>query len=209
MSYITRDVPDAEYAGLLESFLGAAAENADALGLSPVEIEAMQNEVDAYRQSVSDVFTARANYAGAVSAKEARKARTQAMINGAAKVWRANIAISPEILDQVMVAPHKTPRTLTTPNMVTDVTLTPNEVGELTIRWNVNGNIPKTVYIIEMASDSRGPWTQISAVTTRKFRYVGTPGTQVWFRVSARRRGISSSPCNPVGIWSNGLQKAA
>ena len=207
MSYITRDIPDLEYAAILTSFLNAAAENADALGLSSVEIEAMSVEFAAYQQAAKDVVTARAEYAAAVTAKEEQKANARAIVSGAARMWRANTSIPGDILDKVMVAPHSTPKTLSAPTTVTNVTITNNEVGELTIRWNANGNIPKTLYLIETAPTGSGPWTLVATVTAKKFRMPGTPGTPIWIRVSAQRRGISSNPCNAVSLWADGSAK--
>ena len=209
MSYITRDIPDADYDSALESFLEAAAANAAALGLSPEEIEAMSTEFAAYHQAVVAVVTARAKLAAAVTAKEELKANARAMVNSAAKAWRANIAIPEEILELVQVAPHRAPKALTAPNVVTDVVVTADGGGDLTIRWNPNGNIPRTLYMVETAPTGSGPWTLVATVTAKKFRMQGTPGTPMWFRVRAQRRGISSNACNPVSIWTGGTLKIA
>lgn len=201
MSYITKDIADDDYLSQVRAFAEGAALNAAALGLSPEDIELLNQEIGDLDTRLVSVVTARAALSGAVTAKEEQLMRVRKIVAMMAKTWRADPEIPDEVLDQVMVAPHSPRRVISRPSVVTDLVINANGQGEISLKWNPNGNTKGTVYLVETSATGSGPWVVLDAVTSRKFSIEATPGEPIWFRVRAKRGTRVGGFCNPVGMW--------
>ena len=96
------------------------------------------------------------------------------------------------------------------------MTATGLAAGVNVLQWNSGGNMTGVQYVIEFMTKTTA-WTRIDAVTPRRYEHTGqTPGVPILYRVSARRRGITSLPSNEAAVYAEGtgtptltLQKAA
>ena len=89
--------------------------------------------------------------------------------------------------------------------------------GVNVLQWNSGGNVTGVQYVIEYMTKTTA-WTRIDAVTPRRYEHTGqTPGVPTFYRVSARRRSVTSLPSNEASVYAEGasttpvltLQKAA
>ena len=204
MSFITTEQSDGDYLSNLGAFLEAAAVNAEVLGLTAGEMEMLLTEVQALDSAMVNAVTARAAAMAATTAKEAQLERLRGAVAMLAASWRANPTIPDEVLDELMVAPHKVSRRVSAPSVVRDLVLTATGGGLITLRWGAGGNIKGTVYQIECCSSPDGHWVLLDTVTARKFERVFEPGVPVWFRVRAKRGSRVSGACLPVSMWAGG-----
>jgi hypothetical protein len=164
--------------------------------LSPTDLSDMGKVFSDFSTSLNAAGAAKTAAQTATTDKNAKRK--------GAKVFRANQAVPDSVLESLLLPPHVTPPTHSAPTQPTNLTLSVNSVGDVTLGWNRNGNPSGTIFNIETAEVSEGPWTTFDMTTKTKLAYQGTPGTPVWFRVSAKRNGNTSSFSLPISLWANG-----
>lgn len=202
--YITDAMTDDQYAIALQTFVNVAALNATVLNLTPTEVATIANTAEAFRDNVLEVDAKKFDLRKATSSKNDVRSDARTIVSNYAKEWRANNAISDGILANLQLPPHKPPVNRTPPTTPTELVLSVDNVGVLTLRWNRNGNKPTTIFEVETAESSAGPWATTDVTTKTKITYEGTPGVPVWFRVKARRANFTSFPSMPISMWDNG-----
>lgn len=204
MPYITQTTADGPLNSQLQSFLATAEAQSVKLGLTAPDIEAMGELYTAFSTSLAASDTAKAASKAATTAKNTAKRLARANVSAWAKIWRADENISDDLLNELMLAPHNTPGQHSAPTTPTDVTASLNNESVITLKWKRNGNTSGTIFSIETAEDGSGPWTMLDATTKTKFSTQGTPGTTQWFRIVAKRDGMSATPTNPISVWTGG-----
>lgn len=204
MLYITQTTADGPLNSQLQSFKETAEANDAALGLDAAALQTMTTLYSAFSTALAAADTAKAASKAATTAKNTAKRLARANVSSWAKIWRADENISDELLNELMLPPHNTPGQHTAPTTPTDVTASLNNESVITLKWKRNGNTSGTIFSIEAAEDGSGPWTMLDATTKTKFSTQGTPGTTQWFRIIAKRDGMSATPTNPISVWTGG-----
>lgn len=202
--YITEENADGPLNSKYVSFKGSAELNKVPLGLTTPDLTAMTTLSTAFANALAAADTAKAASKAATTAKNQAKKAVKANIASWSKIWRANAAITDQLLDTMMLAPHNTPASYTPPTTPKDLVANVNGEGVISLKWGRNGNKSGTIFNVETAEEGSGPWTIYDSTTKAKFEYQGTPGTSVWFRIVAKRDGQSAAPTNPVSVWAGG-----
>lgn len=201
---ITSETNEIQFNLDLTIFINNATTNKSLLGLSPTDLSDMGKVFSDFSTSLNAAGAAKTAALTATSDKNAKRKAAKALVSKWAKVFRANQAVPDSVLESLLLPPHVTPPTHSAPTQPTNLTLSVNSVGDVTLGWSRNGNGVGTIFNVETAEVSEGPWTTFDMTTKTKLAYQGTPGTPVWFRVSAKRNGNTSSFSLPISLWANG-----
>lgn len=202
--YITEENNDTRLNNDLTSFSNVATLNKVALGLQTTDLTEMTTLFSAYSSALTATATAKAAVKSSVEQKDINKKAAKQFVSKWAKIWRANNAISDPLLDQLMLAPHKTPGTKTPPTQPTNLVATDDGLGLISLKWRRNGNTPATTFAIESKASPSADWVMIDATTKTKYEFQATSGMPIWFRVVAKRNGQSSPASTPVSMWESG-----
>ena len=207
MPYITETRKDGSLLTALENFRDVCTGHAAELGLSPAELLELADMVDGFRTDLEGWVEAAVAAKAALVAKDQRKADARAMVSELARRFRADLSVDDTLLTNLMLPRHKTPATKTAPQTPTDLVYDADIQGRVRLKWNRNGNIERTVFLVEAFRN--GDWAQVQATTRTKTVLPTTPGEPVQFRVRAMRGDAVSQPSLPVSLWSGGLRAAA
>lgn len=200
-NYITEIRADGELDTALASFAQTCAANTAALGLSPADVTEINDASTGFGTTLVAAQNARNTYANAVTAKDAQKTASKAVVSKFAKRFRANPAVSDQLLASLMLPPHSTPGTKTPPTTPQDLVANGDGNGLVTLRWNRAGNVRVTVFEVWHRTSPTGAWTLLGSTTKTKFEVQWTPGEYVGFRLTASRNGATSAPGTPVVLW--------
>ncbi|MCE9559195.1 MAG: fibronectin type III domain-containing protein [Armatimonadetes bacterium] len=184
-----------------------AAMNAGTLGLSAAQVAELQAKAVAFESEWHAVAAKKAELASAVSSKNEVREAFETLVRNYAAQWRGTADLDDSLLATLFLAPHTTPRTKSQPTQPMALIATPDAQGTVKLRWQINGNIPRTVYVIEMnLSDGRG-WTMVGTTTAKKYTHLGNPVAQpALFRIVATRRGLRSAPSDSSAVFDSGVQ---
>lgn len=205
MEFVTQKMGDAEYLASLKVFYDAAQLYADTLGLDKPELTELQAQIGQFEKQLQETQAAKNALKATVTEKDAQRDVVRDLVGTFARRWRADENIPNEILAGLRLAPHRSLPVRSAPAPVTDLVITANGEGELSLRWNRNGNVKGTLFMVETAPNGSGPWVLLDSVTSTKFSILGEPGVPIWFRVRTKRRGLTSVACLPVSIWAGGV----
>ncbi|MGE0001708.1 MAG: hypothetical protein AB7F50_01590 [Fimbriimonadaceae bacterium] len=212
-NYITQIESDGELNTALASFAQTCAAQATPLGLSPADVTEINNAATNFDTDLLAWQNARNAAANAVTAKDSQKSASKGVVSKFAKRFRANPAVSDELLASLMLPPHATPGTKTPPTTPTDLVAEGDGNGLVTLRWGRNGNTSATVFEVWFRTSPTGEWTVLGSTTKLKFDYQWSPGEYIGFRVTASRNDATSPASTPVVLWEpageNTLQLAA
>ncbi len=206
---ITEGMPDSIYKELATEFATTCAASASQLGLTPANVSEISNAASAFSTSYTTLVTSQTVAAANRRAKDIQLASTRAVINKWAKMFRANPAISDQLLGTLHVAPHKTSGSKTPPTQPLDLIATASGTGTISLKWKRNGNRTGTVFVIESQGASGGEWLNIGSTTKSKFETQATIGQYVAYRVTAIRNDLTSQPSAPVTLWGTSGSNAA
>lgn len=205
MELVTQKMGDAEYLASLKVFVDAAQLYADTLGLDKPELTELQAQIGQFEKQLQQTQAAKNALKATVTEKDAQRDVVRDLVGTFARRWRADENIPDEILAGLRLAPHRSSPVRSAPAPVTDLVITANGEGELSLRWNRNGNVKGTLFMVETAPNGSGPWVLLDSVTSTKFSILGEPGVPIWFRVRTKRRGLTSVACLPVSMWAGGV----
>ena len=204
MSYITQIDREGDLNIALASFSATCASNSGALFLTPANLL----EIAAMATGFDSALTANANAKAAAKLaqqnKDAQVKASRSTLGKWAKTFRANLAISDALLEQLMLPHHSTPGTKTPPTQPLDLVATPDVQGLVTLKWKRNGNRSGTQFMVETQHAPGGAWSLAGGTTKVRFDFNAVLNEYVAFRVVAVRDGESSQPSLPVVLWSNG-----
>lgn len=202
--YITEELNDSALVIAMKSFITNITENDAVLGLDTDELLAFTNRFNAFTAAVDEVADIKLQSKSATADKNDKKSDARALIAQYAKEWRGNPAIPDALLDLLQLPNHQNNGPRSAPTVPTDLSFTINNVGEVTLRWKRNGNNSRTIFTVETGPSTSGPWTVYDVTTRASSEYNGPSGIETFFRVIARRNGISSNPSFPISLWANG-----
>lgn len=203
MPYITDITADGELNAAVQNFSTVCSANSAALGLTPANLLEISTAAASFGTNVNSATAAKATAKAVVEAKDLQKKTTRAVISKYGKTFRANAAVTDNLLEQLMLPHHKTPGTKSAPTIPTSVVASADGDGLVKLSWNRNGNVYGTQFLIESRNDPAANWTLIGGTTQAKFENQATPGSYVAYRVSAQRRSVTSAASTPVVLWDN------
>lgn len=206
MPYITEIDADGDLNTAVANFNTVCIANAATLSLTPANLTEIAAAATSFEGSLNSAIASKATSKGLVEAKDLQKKATKAVISKYAKIFRANLAVPDNLLDQLMVPHHKTPGTKTPPTEPLDLTASADGNGLVLLKWNRNGNRAGTQYFIEVRTDPQAEWTISGGTTKVQFSYQAAPGVYIAFRIVAARNGMTSPASVPVSLWENGGQ---
>lgn len=204
MSYITDNLPDGELNTALTNFNTVCAANATALGLSPANLTEIAGASSAFTTQFNGATAAKAAAKSAVANKDIQKKTSRGIVGKWAKTFRANPNVPDNLLEQLMLPPHKTPGTKTNPTQPMNLVASADGNGVVKLTWSRNGNREGTQFLVESRNSPTADWEQIGGTTQAKFTNQAVPGQYVAYRVTATRRGLFSPASTPVVLWENG-----
>jgi len=74
---------------------------------------------------------------------------------------------------------------------------------QILLTWDINGNAPGTLYVVERKCEDTGTWTAINTQTSaRMFDGGCTPGMTTYYRVSSKRGTRASLPSAEAIVYS-------
>jgi hypothetical protein len=203
MPYITQIEADGDLDSALANFSAVCAANAAKLGLAAPDLAEISDAATNFHSAFNASTAAKAAAHGAVEAKNTQKATSKSVISEWAKQFRANPAVEDELLADLMLPPHSTPGSETTPTIPLALVASANGDGVVNLKWNRNGNIQGTQFVIERRTSPSGTWTILDTSTRRTYVTMATPGQYVAFRVSAKRNGMTSPASTPAVLWDS------
>ena len=202
--YITNIRADGELNTALAAFASTCAAQATPLGLTPADVTEINNAASGFDADLLAWQSAKNTAADALTNKDAQKAASKAVVSKFAKKFRANLAITDQMLASLMLPPHSTPGTKTPPTTPVDLVANGDGNGFVTLRWGRNGNIRSTVFEVEFRTSSTGEWAVLGSTTKASFQHQWTAGTYIGYRITASRNGQTSPASTPVVLWETG-----
>ena len=203
-NYITEELNDSALVIAMTNFIANAIANDSVLGLDTEEITALTNRYNAFKAAVDDVADIRLQAKSVTADKNDKKSEARALIAQYAKEWRGNPAIPDSLLDLLQLPNHQNTGPRTAPTVPTNLSFSINNVGEVTLKWKRNGNNNRTIFTVETGPSTSGPWSVYDVTSRASSEYNGSTGVETFFRVTAKRNGISSNPSFPISLWANG-----
>ena len=197
-------------AGNMATVISASA---GAYGVSIGQAGALSSAVTAFGDGLAEVERKKEQYRAAVEAKAGLREDLLEAMRVIAGVVYNNPAVTAEMIATTGMAVHRSKQHVILPHPPVDLIAQPDADGSVLLKWTLGANRVGADYMIETRSET-GEWRLVTATRAKRIKLTGfAPGVPAWFRVYARRRGIDSEPCLPVGIYgvgvSGGLQVAA
>jgi hypothetical protein len=184
----------------LTNFATVAQANATALGLTAGQATTLGNTVKDFATGIDDVESARNAYRGAVQSKVNARFNATKLVRPYAQRWMNSGTIAESLLAELglPITPHTT--SLEDPKELVAVGYSN---GDNKLSWKRNGNRNGTVFVIEAKYGASTNWGQIDAVTSTRYTHSNqTPGTQVVYRVRARRGEAVSGYSNTAVVYA-------
>ena len=203
MPYITEIRNETEFVTALQNFFNACNANKVALGLQAADLTEIQNASTNALTQLNAYVAARTAASAAHTTKNSQLKTSHAVISKWAKVFRSNATVPDSILAQLMLPPHSPGKTASQPSQPTSLVASADGLGNVALRWDRNGNIQGTQFLVEYRISNTSDFVVMGSTTKSKFTTVATPGSFIEFRVIAQRRGLASEPSIPVSLWNN------
>ncbi|MCE9559400.1 MAG: fibronectin type III domain-containing protein [Armatimonadetes bacterium] len=201
---MTEETRDSYLAPDLAVVLATATANKTALSLDAPALAELGKVFGDFQTAYTASVNEKATLKSIVATKNANKKAAKALVAKYAKTWRANPAIPNSLLDALLMPNHNTQGSSTPPTTPQFLPMEVSIAGVVTLKWQRNGNNGGTIFNVETTESLDGPWTFFDSTTKSKLDYQSTPGTQVSFRVVAKRNGQTSSYSVPITLWGGG-----
>lgn len=199
---------------LFLQFKNAMAAHGAGLGYDAVAIDDTIAAYTDFHADLTTVTNTKAAARAAVKSKEEQRVTSSTIV----RAYAQQIKNNPLATNAIKTAFGINVTTSATPPVTVPSSLSaaPSASGSCLIRWNKNGNISGTVYLIETKIGDTGEWTFTASSTKASYKdTAATPGVQKSYRVRAQRGSATSEPCSSVTIYNGegegfgGLQVAA
>lgn len=192
--YIPRE--DAHLVGWYNNFAANCAENADELGLSPDEVEAIFQASRRLDQDLLALQEAHAAYRAAVAKKDTTRSETVEFARIYARIFKANPGVTPSLQMRLGIV-SSAPSSAVVPvnNLVADG----DGNGVIALRWDRNGNSRGTSFLVEYRAYADGEWRTAGVTTKTRFKHTGqVVGRTLAYRITSIRSDEVSIPCPVV-----------
>jgi len=195
--------PDAQYNDWGQNFSTVCTANAVALGLSAGELTEISGASSDFDNAYVTSETAKNAARGAVAMKDEARVETTEVYRRYARQFLADPSLPLSLLADLGLnvgsggaGPVSVP---------TELSAVGYDNGENKLRWNRNGNVATTIFVVEARIGNEGEWFFVDVTTKTRFTHDGqTPGTEVFYRVYAQRAGSQSGYSNIAVVYSDG-----
>lgn len=207
--FITERMPEAQYVAQLGNFKTVIDTRQLDLGLTPAQAAAIEGACTAAQTRYESWLEIQRQLEAVKELKDTQFESTRTTVNLWAQIFRANPAISDELIALLNLAPRRPTRVRRAPVTPTNFVGRSTFDGLVTLTWRRNGNTTSTLFVVQARFVPNGPWTDIGSVSQTKFTYQAQVGAFVQFRVLARKRNETAPPTPSVAFWSDGDSSAA
>ena len=197
---------DAGYKGWLANFAAKCELYENEIGLSASQILAIQAQSATYSTSYDTVEAMKLDLKGEVAGKDLARKTSTANARTLAKQIKGTPGVTPQILGALGIVATSSSSPVV-PVTFLNATGCSDGINKLT--WNRNGNSQGTVFLIESRFDGSTNWNFVAAVTKTSYSDLNqTPGQTQFYRIKSVRAGVTSNPCDPAVVYSNGNDSA-
>lgn len=178
----------------------------DAAAAVPAEYGTDAAELGTLRTLANDALAAESDKDAAQDAAKSKVTAADAAAKALEEAWRpvrrdAYNTADDEELREAGLEPRKE-RALTTPLAPTNLQVVAQADGTNRLFWKAGDAVDSTLYDIEAQVGNSPDFALVYTTGARKFDHKNqTPGQKIVYRVSARRRGISSPHSNLVQAY--------
>jgi hypothetical protein len=192
----------AEQPAFFNNLATVATTYATTLNLTTTELTNLSNAVTAFQTAYEEAVAAKDSYRSAIQQREKQFETIANLVRAYNREWQ-NTNVSDAIIAELGLPVHDETRSKTTPATPTNLVANAFANGEVKLKWNRNGNISSTQFVIEESTDGI-EWSFVRVATSSKVTMKGyTPGTKTYFRVFAQRRGVDSAATPAVVVYSS------
>ncbi len=185
----------------LTNFKTVATANESVLDLTADELLAINAGTADFNTKMTALEAAKKAQSGATSNKNGSKSEISSTVRGLARKFKANPNVSEGLLNSLGVLANGTTGPVVTVNGVEAMGC---DDGVNTIKFNRNGNVQGTTFVIEYKVQGSSVWLFGNAITKTTWNHEGqTPGQQIWYRITSARAGQRSAPSVPVSVYPN------
>jgi len=189
----------------LNNYVTACNVHASVLNLTAADLAEISAAADLFGNSLDLKEQLAFQAKGATAAKRTARSSTVATVRQFAQEFQKNPNVTDAIRgDLGITIPDSNPSS-TTPSVPTNLTAFGCSNGINQLRWNRNGNIGTTQFIIEARYGNDNNWQFVDVVTSSTYDHENqTPGEMVTYRVWAKRTDKRSGYSNEAVVYSVG-----
>lgn len=182
-----------------ENFIAVANANIVILGLVAADITAVTTKKSDYSTKLNNSIAKQAEAKAAVEAKNSSKDQLVTNIRVLAKQIQARPGVPNNIKEQLgLTVPDPTP-TPTLPVPPTELSAKISTTGLANIKWNRNGNVSGTVFLVEFSNNYSTGWRIIGSTTKTTYETpLLEPSGSNFIRVRAQKGEFTSEPSNVI-----------
>lgn len=194
---------DAKLIPWLDIFAANAETNADALGLSETQVEALAELAQEFAQAMTELEEARNAAIAATARKNDVRQRAEEVFRNVARVISANAEIESKYKADLGLSIENQP---SGPVRIPSGLVVRMDVsGVNTLRWKRSGNSRATTFVVEADYYDGVGWRVVDVCTRLGFAHKGQKvGKKVSYRVYATRAGKRSVPSMAVSAYNEG-----
>ena len=187
----------------LENFLTVAATMLVDLGWDIVFLDALNAKLASLKAFYATSVTAKAAAKQAVKDKDDFLKALMKEMRPLIGLIQLNDKITDGKKESLGVKVHDIIPSHEIPFIPIDLIVDGMSEGANKLDWKANGNKRGTLYIVEARYGTEGDFQPVATVLATKYLHSGqTPGTAVYYRITAQRGNLKSLPCDPVGIYT-------
>lgn len=196
-------VKDAALAQWLTNFVAVANVNMSTLRLTPSDLASLQSVAQQFHNDITVADTAKQAAMTATHTKKHSRTQGDAAARTLVKRIQGIPNVPPTLIQQLgmtVPAPQRKVVPLTIPQTLQAVV---QPTTQILLTWDINGNAPGTLYVMESKCGEAGTWTTINTQTAaRMFDGGCTPGMTTYYRVSSKRGTRTSLPSAEAIVYS-------
>ncbi len=166
-----------------------------ALKLTPSDLANIQTWTQQFHADMTNTVAAKQAAVSAMHAKKTSRTRGGDAARALVKRIAAMLNIPAALIQQLgmtLPAPRRKVVPLTVPQAL-QATVQPTM--QILLTWDINGNVPATLYVVERKCEETATWAIINTQTAaRMFNGGCAPGMTTYYRVSSKRSTRASLP---------------
>lgn len=191
---------ESELAVWLQNYDQILGERHDDYGIDEEQRNEFKTRFHAFLDRREELGEAKAALRGAQTAKDEAKAAMVDYVETLSRIARAQKNVTPEMRHLLGLNPGLSKPTFSAPVPPADVRAKLIVEGSILVRWQHGANPRGTLYEVEVSLDGKS-WAVVGCNRAASFRHLGQElGQARWYRVSAKRRQLRSSPSATVGV---------
>lgn len=193
---------DPAYKTWLANFAAKCELYENEIGLSSQQILQVQSQASEFGTSYDTVEAMKLELKGEIAGKDEIRQVSTATVRALAKQIKGTPGVTPQILGALGIVSSSTSGPVVP---VTDLTVKGCSDGVNMLKWNRNSNVQGTLFLIESRLEGSSSWNLVSAVSKASYNDLNQiPGQTQYYRIKSVRAGVTSNPCDPAVVYSNG-----